>query len=53
MDDDDLEEADTLGRMGVGAWPEEGTSDTPTVTPAGVRQDVVQEEKEGMASGER
>ena len=53
MDDDDLEEADTLGRMGVGAWPEESNSGTPTVTPAGVRSDVVQEEEEDMASGER
>ena len=53
MDDDDLEEADTLGRMGVGAWPGESSSDMPTVTPAGARQDVVQEEEDGIASGTR
>ena len=41
MDDDDLEEADTLGRMGVGAWPDESPSGMPRVTPAGVRPDVV------------
>ena len=53
MDDDDLEEADTLGRMGVGAWPGESSSDMPTVTPAGARPDVVQEEEDGIASGTR
>ena len=53
MDDDDLEEADTLGRMGVGAWPDAGSSDMPTVAPAGVRPDVVQEEEDDMASGAR
>ena len=41
MDDDDLEEAETIGRMGVGAWPSESSSDLPTVTPAGPRPDVV------------
>ena len=41
MDDDDLEEAETISRMSVGAWPSEGASDLPTVTPAGSRSDVV------------
>ena len=40
MDDDDLEEAETLGRMGVGAWPGEGSSSTPMAPPVGARIDV-------------
>ena len=41
MDDDDLEEAETIGRMGVGNWPSESSTDLPTVTPTGSGSDAV------------
>ena len=52
MDDDDLEEMDTLGRMGVGTGPGANSATEPFSTPVGVSPDAVQEEFDVDSGGD-